>query len=378
MSLQSRKSAGLDQVMTEVLNAHRALLLSDDLSAAVMSVLGKVGAAAGVDRVYIFEIHNGSGVALASQRYEWVADGIAPQLANHDLQNLPLREAGYSRWLDSFLAFRPVYGNISEFPETERPTLRDQGILSLLILPVFVSGTLWGFVGFDDCTCQRAWCDAELDLLFALTITLGQVLCTSQKSDADAAAVASISLVGSMLTVHAATLSETPMDALVERTRARLGATVGVHRYFAEHGCGSSVNARQLFDFLLAHFSDIHSCSRDQAAARRIDIEIAPLEVAVSVALNLVMIVTEVVATLSERCEEGAQEGPPPADVLTISLAAEQRRAALVISARGNCGVPQPLDGMAHMMLRQLIEKLNATLGSIRNEGELLRLCVPL
>ncbi len=378
MSSQGRRYAGLDNVMNEVLQAHRSLLSSSDLTTAVNSAFGKVGTAAEVDRVYVFETHvDSSGVTWASQRFEWVAAGVEPQIDNQELQNIALREAGYSRWLDSFLAFRPVYGSIDQFPEAEQPKLRQQGIRSLLILPLFVGGALKGFVGFDDCKRERNWCNAELDLLFALTITLGQVLSPGGRSDADAAAIAAISLVSSMLTVHSATLSETPMQALVERTRARLGAAVHAHRVFAEKCSSTRVNAQELFGGLQHHFSEIRTCIFEDDAQRSINIDVAPVEIGVEAALSVVMIITEVLTVLAERCEQ-ALEAPD----LTMTLLPHEQRGELTITARDSAGVPypaqEPLDGMAHLMIRHLLNKLNATQSSSRIDGILFRLSFPL
>src|SRR5262245_9142907 len=53
----------------------------------IQAVLERLGAAAGVSRVYIFENHVGaSGELMTSQRYEWAAPGVAPQLDNPELQ----------------------------------------------------------------------------------------------------------------------------------------------------------------------------------------------------------------------------------------------------------------------------------------------------
>ena len=378
VSSSGRGYAVLDNVMNEVLEAHRSLLSSSDLKTAVNGAFGKVGAAAEVDRVYVFETRiDSSGETWASQRFEWVTAGVEPQIDNQELQNIALREAGYSRWLDSFLAFRPIYGSIEQFPEAEQPTLRQQGIRSLLILPLFVGGALWGFVGFDDCKRERNWSDAELDLLFALTITLGRVLAPAGRSDADAAAIAAISLVSSMLTVHSATLSETPMQALVERTRARLGAAVHAHRVFAEKCSSTCVNAQELFGGLQHHFSGMRTSIFEDSARRSINIDVAPIEIGVEAALSLVMIITEVLTVLAEGLEQALEAAD-----LTITLRAHQQRGELTITARDSAGVPclaqEPLDGMAHLMIRHLLNKLNATQSSTRINGILFRLSFPL
>jgi len=35
--------------------------------------------------------------------------------------------------------------------------LEPQGILSIVLVPVFVDGRWWGFIGFDECSRERTW-----------------------------------------------------------------------------------------------------------------------------------------------------------------------------------------------------------------------------
>ncbi len=387
MSLADDNATVLDRVTAEVLEAHRALLSAADLDSALARVLEKVGRAAQVDRVYIFQTHSADdGVEYASQRFEWVADDIKPQIGNPELQNIPLRRAGYSRWLEHFNAYRPIYGRIDSFPESERPTLAAQQIKSLLILPIFVRDCLWGFVGFDDCTRARNWTAAELDLLFAVTITLRHVFTDEESSGADAATVACMSLVASMLSMHAATLTETSVESLAERTRARLRTTVAAHRVLREHSPADrrsdspedeTIDLRHLFEALQPYFAEIHACTADQPEDRRTVVDVAPLRLKISAALDLTMIAAEVLAVLAERCRELAS-----AAVVGINLRRKNGYAVLTITARDRNGDPvptgEPLDAMAFFMLRHLTERLNAKTGTTQVDGLLFRLVIPL
>ena len=146
--------------------AAERLFRDKSFSMAVHRVLEDLGAATGVDRVYIFENHRDpTRRVLTSQRYEWVAAGISPQLANPDLQNLPIKEAGFGRWLASLQKNQVVKGHIKDFPEIERGLLEAQGILSVLIVPIFMGDDLWGFIGFDETKWERQWSPAEEDAL---------------------------------------------------------------------------------------------------------------------------------------------------------------------------------------------------------------------
>lgn len=143
----------------------------------IAAVLMRFGEAAQVSRIYIFENQRtASGTWLTSQRYEWCAPGIVPQIDNPDLQDIPLQDAGYGRWIDLLGAGNPVHGHIRDFPESERALLEVQGILSLVVMPIWVGGVWWGFIGFDSCDREHAWSQAELDALQTAASTLGAAI----------------------------------------------------------------------------------------------------------------------------------------------------------------------------------------------------------
>ena len=54
-----------------------------------------------MDRVYVFEKHAGdAGGPVISRRFEWVAEGVEPQIDSPDLQNVPHRGSGLRRGED--------------------------------------------------------------------------------------------------------------------------------------------------------------------------------------------------------------------------------------------------------------------------------------
>lgn len=133
---------------------------------AVNQVLKDLGKATGVDRVYLFENStNWRGDLLTSQRYEWVAEGVKPEINNPDLQDLALVAGGFSRWIPILESNQVVKGHVRDFPKSERDVLSSQGILSIIIVPVFIGDEFWGFIGFDETKWERQWSPAEEDAL---------------------------------------------------------------------------------------------------------------------------------------------------------------------------------------------------------------------
>jgi len=123
--------------------------------------LRHMGEGIGVSRAYLFEADREKGIM--SNTFEWTAPGITPQKEN--LQEIP--EAEFAWWVDR-LKNREVinYRNIEYIPdEKTKEILRPQEIKSLLVLPVYVEGDYYGFIGFDDCLKNREWTEADINLL---------------------------------------------------------------------------------------------------------------------------------------------------------------------------------------------------------------------
>ncbi len=143
----------------------RALLSEDDPADALRAALAPLLRACDAGRVYVFENVSDDEVGLCmSQRYEVCAPGIEPQLGNSELKKLAYAD-GFTRWRDTLRRGDVVRGLTEDFPASEKLILQTQEIKSILVLPLFVGGGWWGFVGFDDCVLPRRWEDDDVQLL---------------------------------------------------------------------------------------------------------------------------------------------------------------------------------------------------------------------
>lgn len=145
------------------------LLRASDVTGVLPIILRCLGETAEVSRTYLFENHLGlEGELLCSQRYEWCAPGVEPQMDNPDLQNFSYVASGFSHWAEALAQGDIVVCSTVDAPESGQPLLECQDIHSLLIIPVFVSDYWYGFIGFDVCDQVRGWQQVEVDLLRAV------------------------------------------------------------------------------------------------------------------------------------------------------------------------------------------------------------------
>ncbi|MCU0515295.1 MAG: PAS domain S-box protein [Oscillatoria sp. Prado101] len=153
--------------LAALVEVQRRLLASRESENCFAEILEPLGQASGASRVYFFENHRGEGGRLlASQRAEWCAPGVSPEIDNPLLQNLPFEDL-LPRWHETLASGQAIAGNVSEFSPVERQILQLPDIFSILILPLIVDGEFFGFIGFDNCTEERVWEVSEVNLLRA-------------------------------------------------------------------------------------------------------------------------------------------------------------------------------------------------------------------
>ncbi|NEP77225.1 MAG: response regulator [Okeania sp. SIO3B3] len=163
-----------DRLLQGIAIATNRLLTVKNHHESVQESLNVLGPVMDVDRIYIFQnhLHPETGEPAISQRWEWVAQGVQPEIDNPELQNLLYPEI-LPRWYDTLSQEQPILGIIRDFPEAEKKLLNPQGILSILVVPIFIRDYFWGFAGFDDCHQERQWDDSTKAALMTIAGSIG-------------------------------------------------------------------------------------------------------------------------------------------------------------------------------------------------------------
>jgi PAS domain S-box-containing protein len=157
----SYKSEMLEAI-TEITNN---FLLQTNIDATFNNTLSIIGKVANADRSYYFT--NNHQEKTVSQEYEWVNKNINPEIDNQDLQRLP--HEVFSEFIEILYKnqeYNIIVKNLKE--SIYKNTLKNQNILSILIIPIFVKNQLHSFIGFDDCTNERIWSIDEINILKTL------------------------------------------------------------------------------------------------------------------------------------------------------------------------------------------------------------------
>lgn len=166
-----------DNILEAVAYAAERFLHGAPVAHGLQGILAKLGRAADVSRVYIFENETDPEHGLlTSLRHEWVADGISAQLDDPCMHRFSFDTMGFQRWSQLLKRGMAVFGRVLEFPECEQAFLLRQAIQALVVAPIFVDEIWWGFIGFDDCTEARRWSSMEIDALYTAGNIIGAAL----------------------------------------------------------------------------------------------------------------------------------------------------------------------------------------------------------
>ncbi len=125
--------------------------------------LATLGALTGVDRTYLFQYSDDA--TRVSNTHEWCAEGIEPQI--HNLQDQAVADAPWlcGRLMRGEAVHLPRVADMPDEAAAERVMLQQQGIQSLLLVPMISGGRPVGFVGFDSVRAEMTWADEDIALL---------------------------------------------------------------------------------------------------------------------------------------------------------------------------------------------------------------------
>lgn len=145
------------------ISSHFINLSPTELDASIQETLQSVGRFVGADRSYVFLSHNDN--SRMSNTHEWCAPGIEAYKDFH--QDLPIEDFP---WFSAQIRA----GNVVYLPDTaayppEDKALQaictEEGIQSLMIVPMLFGGNLVGFLGFDSVKAKKTWEEDDIALL---------------------------------------------------------------------------------------------------------------------------------------------------------------------------------------------------------------------
>ena len=154
-----------------------------ETDAAIDRAMARIGAFCQRDRAYVF-LRRGE---LIDNTHEWCAPGIEPM--REHLQSVPISILDTFRD-ELFNGAASHVPDVRDYPSgsTIRVFLEEQGIRSLLLVPMHSDGAFFGFLGFDAVECAGAFLPGEIYLLQSLADVITSVLIRRETTQAVARA----------------------------------------------------------------------------------------------------------------------------------------------------------------------------------------------
>lgn len=164
-----------DALLKSVNEAAQCLVSTDELEQAIPKALQILGEGTQQDRVYVFEnvFPNGPDEVIWDIPYEWVNTGI-PTSAEVTATEWPIAMASFPPIVNDSFSTGQAVQFLTRDLQGKAQQINEKGqTLSLLAVPITVSNQWWGVLGFDDCTTERQWSDAEIAVLQTAAACIG-------------------------------------------------------------------------------------------------------------------------------------------------------------------------------------------------------------
>jgi PAS domain S-box-containing protein len=164
------------KMLSAITKAADEFLINTDYYEAVKKGFEYLGNSTEVDRVYLFKNNfDETGGGSTSLMVEWCAAGVKGFIGDPSFRDIPFAEIQpVIEKLETGLPYEAVIRAIGD--ASFRSHLEFQGILSILVFPVFVEKKFWGFIGFDDCRTEKPFTESEHAILKAFCISIKRAL----------------------------------------------------------------------------------------------------------------------------------------------------------------------------------------------------------
>ncbi|WP_172797903.1 response regulator [Longilinea arvoryzae] len=153
-----------DAILEAVNFASEQFLWADSWRDRIQEVLQRWGEATATNRAFIYKRSlDDAGDAIYSLMYGWDSSGSIPDFAWKEFQNFSMKSTIYADIEEIINRGEAAQIKISEVGSGLFESFQEHKVKSLLVVPVMLSGDVWGFLGFGDSNTIREWSIIELD-----------------------------------------------------------------------------------------------------------------------------------------------------------------------------------------------------------------------
>lgn len=167
-----------DRLLQSVAEATTHLLVNVGQDIAIEKALATLGTAARGDRICVFTNHDhpNTNYTATSLKFEWTRDGIPSIKREPHRHNQLFISEHLKRWYHILTDEQAICQMVRNLPEIEQGFLVQDGVLSLLVVPIIVNSKFWGFIEFHECTEEYEWTPQEISIVFAMAASISAAI----------------------------------------------------------------------------------------------------------------------------------------------------------------------------------------------------------
>jgi len=161
-----------DRILSGSHRISKILLEATDQKEALSQSIAALGMSASVERVYIYKMTQ----PTLSDAEIYVSWTRGQQMLRAKPVNQILSLRTLRRWYDQFADGNVIYGQKNDFKDAEQFFLESSSIVSILMVPIFIKGELWGIIGLDSIHMPHLWIDAEVTVLQSIASVIASAI----------------------------------------------------------------------------------------------------------------------------------------------------------------------------------------------------------
>ena len=156
--------------------AIKSLLDNRDYMFALEKSFDVLGLALEVDKIHLFlNTYSRGKRGKTSLKAQWEDGDFSTDIPRDKFQKIPFEKI--SSIIEPLKNGTIFSSDISYIRDPRvRSFLSAQGILSAVIMPLFVKEIFWGFILFENCKCKRTWIPAEVSIISAFSNSLEKAI----------------------------------------------------------------------------------------------------------------------------------------------------------------------------------------------------------